>query len=244
MANSSNNALAMGGILVLVALIAVEFMGIGGDDEATVESADAVTSPAPAPSAQDAGQAAMDAVEQASDTTTEYASDLIVDMDNAVDSAAADVQAMADDMMRETETAYDDITASIETEMSQAAETIQTEAAEQTAMIEENAAAAQQALTDPAIEQHLAAAENAFNNLKMMTPPGDNAYEHYQAVLAIDPNNAAAQAGIQKMVDKYVGLAQNAVASGNPSKARVFVQRAETLSPGSPKLTNLRNMLQ
>ncbi len=242
MANS-NNALSIVGLLVLVALIAVEFMGIGGDDEAAVESA-AATSPAPAQSLQDAGQIAMDKVEQATDSVTEYASDLIVDMDNAADNAAAEVRSHAEEMMHETETAYDDITTSIETEMSQMTDTIETTTEEQTAMIQEEVSEVQQSLTDPAIEQHLGAAEKALNELRMMTPPGDNAYEHYQAVLAIDPNNSAAQAGIQKMVDKYVGLAKNAIASGNTSKARVFVQRAETLSPNSPELAGLRSMLQ
>ncbi len=243
MANT-NDALGMGGVVILVTLIAFEFMGAPGDDEAAVESADAAaTSPAPVQQLQDAGQAAMDTIEQTTDSATESVSDLIIDMGDA----ASD---MADSVVQETNEAVEDIADAMptldmqaaETEMAQTADAVETAAIEQTMQIEENAAAVQNEAA-AAIEQHLAAAEESFNALRMMTPPGNNAYEHYQAVLAIDPNNAAANAGIQKMVDKYVGLAQNAVAGGNLSKARVFVDRAETLSPGTPKLANLRNML-
>ncbi|SEN50576.1 hypothetical protein [Nitrosomonas marina] len=97
--------------------------------------------------------------------------------------------------------------------------------------------------THTTIAQHLAAAEAALKDLRMTTPPGDNAYEHYQAVLAVEPDNAEARAGIQKMVDMYIYFAEKAITDGEENTARVYLQRAEKLSPGSPRLKNLHNEL-
>ena len=74
----------------------------------------------------------------------------------------------------------------------------------------------------------------------MTTPAGDNAYEHYLSVLAIDPDNAEAHAGIEKMVDMYIYFTEKAIVEDQLNTARVYLQRAEHLRPGSPKLKNLR----
>lgn len=90
------------------------------------------------------------------------------------------------------------------------------------------------------IKEHLAAAQAAFDKLRMTTPAGDNAYDHYQTVLAMDPDNAEAHAGIQEIVDMYIYLIYKAIAEGQLTTARKYLLRAENIQPDSPELKNLR----
>ncbi len=90
------------------------------------------------------------------------------------------------------------------------------------------------------VTQHLADAEQAIKELRLTTPKGNNAQEHYEAILALDPDNADARTGMQKIVGMYVYFIEKAIADDKVQTARVYLQRAEVLQPGSEKLKNLR----
>ena len=76
--------------------------------------------------------------------------------------------------------------------------------------------------------------------MRFTTPVGNSAYEYYQTVLATEPDNAEALAGLQEIVDAYIRLIDEARAEGLPNRARVYLQRAEAVLPEKPKLRSIR----
>lgn len=90
------------------------------------------------------------------------------------------------------------------------------------------------------IKKHLAAAEKAMKAGRFTTPLKDNAHKHYQKVLTIEPNNAEAHAGLQKIVDRYMQFIEKAKAEGKLSAVRLYLQRAESVLPDDPKLLSIR----
>ena len=93
---------------------------------------------------------------------------------------------------------------------------------------------------DGTIQSHLAAAEAAIAALRLTTPEENNAYRHYQAVLALDPESAEARAGIQHIVDLYVWLIDEAIAERHFRRAAIYLARAEAVSPNAPGLKRVR----
>lgn len=96
---------------------------------------------------------------------------------------------------------------------------------------------------DGSIRSHLEAAETAIAALRLTTPAENNAYRHYQAVLALDPENAEAEAGIQRIVDLYVWLIEKAIAERRFRRAAIYLARAEAVSPNAPSLQKVRTEL-
>ncbi|SER20034.1 hypothetical protein SAMN05421690_101235 [Nitrosomonas sp. Nm51] len=251
MANSSN-ALWIGGIVIVAALTVVELLSSRENNDAA-ESVDTATatSSASVSAQQDAGRIAMGPAEtqgfaDVPDTEfnidTEFAPDLIIDLDNPEANAAGSTENLSHMPKAETaesEAAMSDRGADANTSGDEAVNSDTVAAETGTADAESTAPAP----VDTAVAQHLAAAEKALKDFRMTTPPGDNAYEHYQTVLTIESGNAEALAGIQKMVDMYIHLAEKAIADGKKNNARVYLQRAEKLAPGSLKLKNLRTGL-
>lgn len=90
------------------------------------------------------------------------------------------------------------------------------------------------------IKKHLAAAEKAMKAGRLTTPLRDNAYKHYQMVLAMEPDNAQALAGLQKIADRYVQFIGKAKAEGRLNDATLYLQRAEAVLPDDPKLQGIR----
>ena len=88
--------------------------------------------------------------------------------------------------------------------------------------------------------KYLTAAAKAMKAGRLTTPLKDNAHKYYQAVLAIEPDNAEALAGLQKIVDRYVQFIGTAKAKGNLNDAKLYLQRAESVLPDDPKLQNIR----
>jgi len=89
-------------------------------------------------------------------------------------------------------------------------------------------------------KKYLAAAKKAMKAVHLTTPLKDNAYQYYQMVLAIEPNNAEALAGLQKIVDRYIQFIGKARAEGRLNDAKLYLQRAESVLPDDPKLHSIR----
>ncbi|HXH86865.1 MAG TPA: hypothetical protein VNI35_08545, partial [Nitrospira sp.] len=82
-------------------------------------------------------------------------------------------------------------------------------------------------------------AEDQVAKLALTTPKRDNAYETYQLILSLQPNNGAALAGIEQIGVKYVDLAKQAAAKGNVLKARQYAAKAAELAPGNPLVQSM-----
>ncbi len=90
----------------------------------------------------------------------------------------------------------------------------------------------------------LGAAEKAFEADRLISPPNDNALSEYKSVLAIDPGNADADAGIQRIADHHVQLAVEEVAAYRFDAAESLIDRADTIYAGIPGIAPARQKLR
>lgn len=74
-------------------------------------------------------------------------------------------------------------------------------------------------------------AQAQLANDKLTTPRGDNAYETYQQILAIAPNNAHAQAGTLKIAEHYYSLAHVAFEKGDLAESFAMIQQGLKVNP-------------
>ncbi|MDX1424574.1 MAG: tetratricopeptide repeat protein [Kiloniellales bacterium] len=85
----------------------------------------------------------------------------------------------------------------------------------------------------------LARADAQAARLALTTPPGDNAHETYREILAVQPDNEAALAGIKRLGATYADLARRAAAKGDLRAARRYAAKAEALAPDHPAVRDL-----
>jgi tetratricopeptide (TPR) repeat protein len=78
---------------------------------------------------------------------------------------------------------------------------------------------------------------------ELMLPPGDSAYDLYRAALAIDGDNAAAQAGLHALPQMARQLFARALHSGKLEHAGDLLATLEELSPGDPALGGMQHNL-
>lgn len=83
------------------------------------------------------------------------------------------------------------------------------------------------------IEIRLAAAETALNAGKLDEPPFDNAVFHFQAILEIDPSNAAALEGLAAVQEAMVSLARDAARDLDFELAQRILDDAAQVSDSS-----------
>ena len=104
------------------------------------------------------------------------------------------------------------------------------------------AAATTPAATEPDAAAHaaLAAAERALSENRLLTPADDNAHMHFARALALAPHLPQAQAGRERIVERYLALANNALARENWRGARLMLDRAEIVDTGHPGIAPLR----
>ncbi len=88
----------------------------------------------------------------------------------------------------------------------------------------------------------LAAAD--IEQRRLTRPRGDNAQEKYQAVLRLDPDNELAKAGLNRIVDRYLEIAREALADGKRFRARQRLLRAESVLPGTERVKRMRESLE
>jgi DNA-binding NarL/FixJ family response regulator len=93
------------------------------------------------------------------------------------------------------------------------------------------------------IKTKLGSAQIAYLSGRLIDPRGDNALEYYRGVLALQPDNAEAKAGLQKVVDSLEQRVVKTLQERNPArvvKAWTALQRA---APDHPQLETLRTQL-
>lgn len=94
------------------------------------------------------------------------------------------------------------------------------------------------------LEQWLEQADQALADDRLLTPEDNNAYERYQAVLYLDPDNERARTGLQAIVLRYLDLARSAARRGALAQAREMLERAELVDPGNPLVEELEAELR
>jgi hypothetical protein len=79
---------------------------------------------------------------------------------------------------------------------------------------------------DDEIGELLRTAAAHVDALRLTTPAGDNAFQRYQEVLALEPDNEDAARGLEVIVSRYVTLANTALSNGELDKAEGYLDSA------------------
>jgi len=86
------------------------------------------------------------------------------------------------------------------------------------------------------IHQLLAEGEKAFAAGQFLEPGGNNAFQKYQAVLALDENNQAARDGLRSISDIYVANARQSASNGKSAQASLDLEKAKQVDASNPKI--------
>ena len=78
-------------------------------------------------------------------------------------------------------------------------------------------------------------------NIYLTEPKGNNAYETYQQILALDPNNSQAHTGMSNIVDAYEKLAISV--KKQKEKSLAFIQKGLSINPTHAGLLRLKQQL-
>ncbi|HEU0276684.1 MAG TPA: hypothetical protein VFQ95_02505 [Rhodanobacteraceae bacterium] len=89
----------------------------------------------------------------------------------------------------------------------------------------------------------VARAQAAARQGNIMLPPGNSAYDLYRAALAINGDDAAAQAGLRALPAVTRREFDGAVRADNLDKAHDMLATLEQLDPGDPLATSMRHRL-
>ena len=98
--------------------------------------------------------------------------------------------------------------------------------------------------TQAKIERLLSAAEAHFKGGRLVSPQGNNAYEAYQMVLSVDPNNALALQGVSDVKNRFFKRAQLLDIEGQRDDVEKHLALAEQLFPSDDRVELLRSRLQ
>ncbi|MGR8921436.1 MAG: hypothetical protein ACU85V_17605, partial [Gammaproteobacteria bacterium] len=88
------------------------------------------------------------------------------------------------------------------------------------------------------VERLLEAAAEDLAALRLTTPADDNAYDKYQQVLALEPDNDRAQRGLEAIAARYVELTYRGITTGQLEKAAGYLDKARDISPAHPAIAD------
>jgi TonB family protein len=90
------------------------------------------------------------------------------------------------------------------------------------------------------IASSLASGQQALREGHALEPRGRSAFDYYTTVLALDPANAAARQGIDRIADHFAAQAAVAVAHGQVAAALVAVESIRRVRPDHRQLAELQ----
>ena len=90
------------------------------------------------------------------------------------------------------------------------------------------------------IEELLLLANRALERDRLSVPKQQNAWYYYREVLALDPDNKAAQDGFARIAARYHELAMYALQKQALDKAQRYIQRGLGVEPGDSSLLALQ----
>lgn len=94
------------------------------------------------------------------------------------------------------------------------------------------------------LDQLLRLAYKRMDSLRLSYPKGDSAYDYFQEILKLDPDNKAAKAGIRQIVRWYIDKAEQALSENNVKRAKSYISRGKNINQSHPRLIALQNRLQ
>ncbi len=94
------------------------------------------------------------------------------------------------------------------------------------------------------IESQLAIAKKQMVRYKLTKPKKDNAYETYQRILKISPNEKRALKGIEHIANYYAKHAKKHHLLGNTDKAHLFISKGLMVSPSHRGLIQLKSRIK
>ena len=97
---------------------------------------------------------------------------------------------------------------------------------------------------DDAVFAVLAAAERALAEDRLLTPPDDNAHMHFARAIEMAPHLPEAQAGKERIVERYIALAHRAIGRESWRSARVMLERARQVDSRHPGIAPLWRQVQ
>lgn len=86
----------------------------------------------------------------------------------------------------------------------------------------------------------LAEAETAYRAGRLIEPSHDNAYDRFQSVLLLNPNNNLARAGVQAILLSYAEKIRNTMKMGHVTSAQNLLRTAELYYPANSLLMDLK----
>ncbi len=87
-------------------------------------------------------------------------------------------------------------------------------------------------------------AERALTDDRLLTPEDDSAYLYYQQASALAPNHPAARRGFERIVERYLQLAQRAMEREQWSHARSMLARAEYVDRSHTGIAPIREQVE
>jgi hypothetical protein len=100
-----------------------------------------------------------------------------------------------------------------------------------------------ESIGQPRLDELLARARQQIEALALTSPPGDNALETLQGVLAAIPSQPDALQGIQDIASKYAILAAQADKRGERNLAKRYLDKGLRLVPDHPDLLAIEKRL-
>ena len=70
----------------------------------------------------------------------------------------------------------------------------------------------------------LAQGQRSLRQFRLLTPAGDNANRYFKEVLALDPGNADARQGFNRIAERYAILARRAIKRQDSKLAKVYIE--------------------
>ena len=86
-------------------------------------------------------------------------------------------------------------------------------------------------------------AEQALEDLRLTTPEGNSAFDYYQQVRRLDPENPTVTAGIKIIINQYIAFATTSWQNGNRNQKDAYLDRATGIDPNDPDLIAARTRL-
>lgn len=100
------------------------------------------------------------------------------------------------------------------------------------------------ATADSAVARLLQAAASALQEQRLTTPVGNNAYQYFNSVLLLEPENPQAVAGIQQIQQIYLDWLDQALTRNQPESARRYWHKARAIGADEEVLLAYENRLQ